>query len=240
MARLLSFALAAASGIKAFSKVLKNPGSRPASAGAQSRELATIQATRRYMMYVLLPFWFVPGILDWIWHRQTRIETTSGTTESFIHALMMTEVGIPILMGLFLEINAGVFALMIAAALIHEATAFWDVGFAVSRRVVAPREQHTHSLLEVIPLAAISFLACLHPQQFASLFGAGPEKPCFAIRLKRPALPVPYVASILGSVALFIAAPYTEEILRCWAAQRKGLTGTDTPDCARVLFGEAS
>ena len=55
---------------------------------------------------------------------------------------MMMEIGVPILMGLLLEINAGTIALFGAAAVIHELTAFWDVSYATSRRLVKPREQH--------------------------------------------------------------------------------------------------
>ncbi len=36
-------------------------------------------ATRRYLMYVLLPAWFAPDLADWWMHRRTRIQTTSGT-----------------------------------------------------------------------------------------------------------------------------------------------------------------
>src|SRR4051812_31888353 len=76
-------------------------------------------ATVRYLMYVLLPLWFVPGVLDWMWHRRTDIEHTSGTKESLIHSLMMTEVGLPILMGLFLEVNSLVLALMMGNLAVH-------------------------------------------------------------------------------------------------------------------------
>jgi hypothetical protein len=55
-------------------------------------------ASLRYLMYVLLPAWFVPGVVDWWMHRRTRIERTSGLPESLIHALMMTEVGVPVLL----------------------------------------------------------------------------------------------------------------------------------------------
>jgi hypothetical protein len=237
--RFLSTLLLTGSCLWELSKMVRRDGQKKKSGHMIRRELSTTDATRRYMMYVLLPVWFVPGILDWIWHRQTKIETTSGTRESLIHSLMMTEVGLPILIGLFLDINAGVFALMIAAATLHEATAFWDVAYAVSRRKVTPREQHTHSFLEVIPLAAVSFIACLHPGQFRALFGAGSEEARFGIHLKRPPLPAAYVASILGAVAMFIAAPYAEEVVRCWVAEKKGLAGRDTPECSRVLFGQA-
>src|SRR5207302_892582 len=47
--------------------------------------------TVRYLMYVLMPAWFVPGIADYLMHRRTRIERTSGLRESAIHSLMMAE-----------------------------------------------------------------------------------------------------------------------------------------------------
>jgi hypothetical protein len=45
--------------------------------------------TLRYLMYVLVPAWFVPGVADWVMHRKTGIERTSGLRESLVHALMM-------------------------------------------------------------------------------------------------------------------------------------------------------
>lgn len=39
----------------------------------------TAVAARRFLMYGLLPAWFVPGVLDWMMHRRTRIEDTAGT-----------------------------------------------------------------------------------------------------------------------------------------------------------------
>jgi hypothetical protein len=178
-------------------------------------------AMRRYVIYFLLPMWLVPGVLDHIWHRRKKIETTSGLGESLIHSLMMVEVGIPMLLGLVFEINAGLIALMLAAYLAHEATAIWDVSFAVERREVLPREQHTHSFLEMIPFCAVSFVICLHWNQFLALVGKGPERPGFALRLKQQPLGPRYVVRMLGAVALFIGLPYGEELLRCWRAQGK-------------------
>jgi hypothetical protein len=180
------------------------------------RDATDVQnATVRYLMYVLLPLWFVPGVLDWMWHRQTDIEHTSGTKESLIHSLMMTEVGLPILMGLFLEVNSLVLALMMGNLAVHELTAFWDVSYAVKHRRVLPREQHTHSLLEVLPFMAVSFMAVLHNDQFRAIFGLGKKRADWTLRPKRRRLPGRYLASILSGVAAFIVAPYAEELFRC-------------------------
>ena len=56
---------------------------------------AADEATRRYLMYIIMPVWSLAGFLDWLWHRQTKIETTSGAKESVMHLLMMAEAGAP-------------------------------------------------------------------------------------------------------------------------------------------------
>jgi hypothetical protein len=71
----------------------------------------------------------------------TDIEHTTGAKVSLIHLLMFGEVALPLLAGLFLEINALIIALMIVAFLAHEVTALWDVSYAVTRRYVSPVEQ---------------------------------------------------------------------------------------------------
>jgi hypothetical protein len=179
--------------------------------------------------------WVLAGSLDYICHRRTKIETTSGPTESIIHTLMMTEAGIPMLLGLYLEVNAGVILLMIAAFFAHAGTAIWDVAYVVERRKVTPNEQHVHSFLEVLPFCAVSFVICMHWNQFTSLFGEGGEKPRFALKKKEPPLPTAYLGGFLGAVAINGAA-YSEELIRCVGAHQKGLTGVDTPKAAPELY----
>jgi hypothetical protein len=87
--------------------------------------------TIRYLMYVLLPAWFVPGIADYVMHLRTRIERTSGLGESAIHALMMAEISVPLLLTLLCEVNSLLPGISTAAAGVHEATAIWDVRAAV-------------------------------------------------------------------------------------------------------------
>ena len=175
--------------------------------------------TRNYMLYFLLPLWIIPGLMDWWCHRRTRIEATSGTTESLIHLLMMAEIAIPITMGLLLEINALAISIMIAAFFVHEATAFWDVAYAEAHREVTPTEQHIHSFLEVLPFMAVSFVICLHSDQFFAIFGAGEHAARWAIRLKEPHLSVAYLVALFGSIGVFLGLPYAEELWRCLQAK---------------------
>jgi hypothetical protein len=201
----------------------------------EARRIAD-QSAQRYMMYIIMPAWGLVGALDWLWHRQTKIETTSGPKESMMHLLMMAEAGLPVLAGLYLETNAGLLTLMCAGVLLHQATVIWDVSYTVSRRKIPAREQHTHTFMETLPFDIFAVFACLHPEQFRSMLGMGDEKPDFALHLKKPGLPIRQIAAIFGTMTLFVALPHVEEFLRCWRAHKKGLTGADTPECARQLY----
>ncbi|HVT69645.1 MAG TPA: diguanylate cyclase, partial [Trebonia sp.] len=119
--------------------------------------------TIRYLLYVLVPAWFVPGVADWLMHRRTKIEDTSGLRESLIHALMMGEISVPVTLVLLCEVNPALLALCLSAGVIHTGTAVWDGHAATAgHREVSPLEQRIHSFLESIPFMAISALLCLH------------------------------------------------------------------------------
>jgi hypothetical protein len=193
------------------------------------------RATQNTILYGILPLWIVPGFLDYVFHRKSSIETTSGTHESLIHALQMTSIGVPTLMALFFEVNAAVIAASIGAAVLHEALTFWDIAYAEPLRRPEPNEQHVHSFLEVLPIMALTSLLTLHPAQTASVFGRGDQQPVWRLRLKRPPLRRRYLAAVGAAVTTFLAAPYAEELLRCYrtdrtfAAHRKPQTDDTRP-----------
>jgi hypothetical protein len=166
------------------------------------------------LLYFILPIWLLAGCADWLCHRASRIETTTGAKESLLHLLMFAEVGLPLLAAIFLQINAGIIALMIIAFFIHEATALWDVSYAVTARNVTPVEQHIHSFLEMIPLMAILFVVTRHWEQFLALFGLGVEPARFGLSWKKEPLPTGYVVSIMAATFMFELVPYVEEFLR--------------------------
>jgi hypothetical protein len=170
--------------------------------------------TRLLLLYFIMPVWFLAGFADYLCHRATDIAHTTGPKESLFHLLMFGEIAIPLLMCLFLEINALVFAVMIAAFLAHEATALWDVSYAIDKRYVSPLEQHVHSFLEMIPLMAGSFVTVLHWSQLLALFGLGTEPARFSTAWKSEPLPVLYIAAVLGAALLFELLPYLEELWR--------------------------
>ncbi|AEH90846.1 hypothetical protein [Mesorhizobium opportunistum] len=166
------------------------------------------------LMYFVLPVWLVAGFADWLCHRATHIESTTGAKESLIHLLMFAEVGIPLLAAMFLEVNALVISVMMIVFLIHEATAIWDVRYATTARTVSPIEQHVHSFLEMIPLMGLVSVVSLHWGQFLALFGFGPESARFGLAWKEQQLPVGYVATVMSVILLFELLPYVEEFFR--------------------------
>ena len=177
-------------------------------------------ATRRILLYGVLPAWIGAGLADWWHHRRTKIEQTSGPTESAIHSLMMAEAGVPTFLGLFCEVNAGVLAAALGSVAAHEATAYWDVSYAQSRRYVSPGEQQIHSLLEVVPMAATTLLLALHWDQALALVGRGTSAPDLRLRPKSRPLSRTERAGAIGSILLFGAIPYTEELVRCLRGAR--------------------
>jgi hypothetical protein len=179
------------------------------SAGERRRDI-----TRRFLMNVVLPVWLAAGIADWLCHRASSIETTTGPKESIIHLLMLTEAAVPVLCGMFLEITSPILALMIVAVLLHDATALWDVGYAVTMREVTPIEQHVHSFLEVVPVMAVAFVSVLHWPQLLALLGIGRDRPDWSIRWKRRPLPLRYTLGMLAAQVALEWLPYLEELGR--------------------------
>ena len=172
------------------------------------------------LMYFILPLWLAAGFADWLCHRASHIETTTGAKESLIHLLMFAEIGLPLLAAMFLEINGLIIAVMLLAFFVHEATALWDVSYATSARTVTPIEQHVHSFLEIIPLMALVSVVSRHWQQFLAVFGMGSEPLRTDLTLKSEPLPIVYIAGILIMVLLFELLPYIEEFVRGLRANR--------------------
>jgi hypothetical protein len=156
------------------------------------------------------------GAADWICHRASHIEKTSGPKESAIHLLMLIEVGAALLLGIFLEIDSLVIVLMAACFIAHEFTSYWDLAYAAPRRRVSPTEQHIHDYLAVIPFLALSFVLVLHWKQALALIGRGPETAGWGLEWKHGALPTSYVATLLAVLLLFDVLPYLEELWRGW------------------------
>ena len=172
------------------------------------------------LLYFIVPLWLLAGLADWACHKQADIAATSGLKESAIHLLMFVEVGVPLLMAIFLEINALIIVIAFSCFLLHEATALWDVSYARKTREVSAIEQHVHSFLEMIPLMALVLIVAAHWQAFLSVFGQAQVSPTFAFIMKSPALSGQYITLLLIAVMVVVIGPFIEEFIRCYKAQR--------------------
>jgi hypothetical protein len=182
------------------------------------------------LMYFVLPLWLAAGFADYLCHRASHIESTSGPAESALHLLQFAEMAVPILAALFLEINALIFLIMIASVILHQATALWDLYYASGRRTITPIEQQVHSFLEMLPLMGLVLIAVLHWQQFMALFGLGTEPARFDLTLKSGPPSWIYVTAVLVAALLFELLPYGEELVR-------GLRADDRPEMPRRRRG---
>jgi hypothetical protein len=171
-------------------------------------------AARQVLLWFILPLWLAAGVADWLCHRATDIAHTTGAKESLLHLLMLGLAAVPTLLGLFLEVNSLTFTVMLGALVLHQATALWDMRYAVPRREVRPIEQHVHSYLELVPMMALLLLVVLHWPQFLALFGQGEAPARWGLEWKRDPVPGWYVFGILGAMALLEVLPYLEELWR--------------------------
>jgi hypothetical protein len=177
-----------------------------------------------FMLYVLLPLWFVAGVADYLLHRRTRIEHTSGVGESRLHVLQAIEIAIPLLAGLFLEINSLVLGIMILFVLAHTATALWDAAYSTPRRYISPLEQHVHSHLEYVPLIAVALVVLMHWEGFLGLLSLPGGTADFGIRLKRAPLSGAVILAVLVPVFLVQGTLLAEEAIRTGRAARSPRT----------------
>src|ERR1044072_6264298 len=93
------------------------------------------------LMFFALPLWLAAGFADYLCHRASRIEATSGPKESALHLLQFAEMAIPTLAAIFLDINALIILTGIVCLVLHEATAIWDVRYAYDRCEVRSEER---------------------------------------------------------------------------------------------------
>jgi hypothetical protein len=182
---------------------------------------ATARLAERYILAVILPAWMAAAGVDYVLHRRSQIESTSGSYESRLHVVGISLSALPVLAGLLCEIEAGALAVMGGGFVVHAAMTVWDIGYADGRRRIVPLEQHVHALLEMLPFMALSLAAIAHRGQAAALFGAGNEKPRFALRGKRKPIPLRLLAATIAGFTVIVALPFAEEYARCVRYERK-------------------
>ena len=182
------------------------------------------------LLYFLFPLWLLAGVADYICHRRTAIERTSGIGESALHVLQAIEIGIPLVAGLFFEINALVLAIMWTSVLAHTLTALWDGSYTSRRRRISPIEQHIHSHLEYVPIVAVLLVSLLYWDPLRALFGfaAGPR--AFTLEPKHQPIDSRYLLAILAPIVVFQGGLLLEEFVRTWRHGRRSLAPVEAAE----------
>jgi hypothetical protein len=155
---------------------------------------------------VLFPIWLAAGVGDYLCHRATRIETTSGIPESVTHLATASLMGTGAIALMFLEYNALLLAFLTLLFVAHEIVVQIDLRVAQPLRAISPIEQQIHAFLEAAPFAALAVVATVTLIE---------ERYVFAVRLRDPTPSAPLIAALLVAMTTLGAIPYWEEFWRC-------------------------
>jgi uncharacterized membrane protein YidH (DUF202 family) len=171
--------------------------------------------------YVIFPFWLGIGLLDLALHQRTHIAATSGAPESALHLVQTAQNGIPVLIVLFLEINALALLIIAVCVVAHTLTAYVDIAYTATRRHISPFEQFVHAFMIVLPILALLLLTILHWDEAREMAdpAAAPSR-AWAIGLRQTPHDASLVAVILVSSGLFALVPALAEFLQTWRAAR--------------------
>ena len=168
---------------------------------------------------VVYPLWLLAGTADVLVHRRDRIERSTGTHESLLHVVQCLQMGLPVLLVLFLDVTAPVFLLCAAFVALHTWTSWRDTRFADARRHIGPLEQKIHVALDAIPWVALALVAVLHIDALRGLVGAGDAD--WAWRLRRPVWPAWLIVIVLLTSFAFGLLPSLLE----WQRVRRATAG---------------
>jgi len=177
------------------------------------------------LLYLFLPLWGVAGFVDWLCHRATHIESTSGLTESLMHSLMGIQVGIPIILCLTYRVNVLILLLCLFAWALHEFIAHMDVHYASQRRKISIWEMHAHSYLATLPLYMLSIIAVINWPVVLDLVQLNWAGQMTLKRMEYQHGFDGYLVVYLTFMGVVCVLPYLQENIRCLVhlLKRKGV-----------------
>ncbi len=158
-----------------------------------------------FLLWGLYPAWLLAGAGDYLCHRASDIEHTSGTKESWLHLLQFLSLLIAFAIAVLMTLNAIVFAIAVALVVVHTVLAHVDVSYTDGRRYISPIEQLVHGFMDVLPPVAIALIGVMHWPEIA----AAPSAPILSLR-------PPDIGRVLfvGSFAVLSGVPILEELAR--------------------------
>ena len=167
---------------------------------------------------LVYPLWLAAGVADVLVHWRDRIDRHAGTRESMMHVAMCVQMGIPVLMVLFLDVTAPVFLVATAAVAVHGWISWRDASFADRVRHIGPLEQKVHVALDAVPWLALALLALLHAPALHGLVDGSEAD--WSWRWRRPAFAPAVIVAVLASAFAFGLMPSVLELRRAYRATR--------------------
>lgn len=179
------------------------------------------------ILFGLLPLWMIAGFVDYLCHRATRIEHTSGVKESLLHIVMGFQVGIPVFMALVFELNVLVTLVCLVMLVVHEVVAVWDVRLAEPVRRISIWETHAHAFLLTIPFYTFALVAVRNMEVFLATISLDWAGQLSLVPRKQVVGPPGYLVYYFVTVFALGLLPYAEELRRCLRVRRAAaLRGT--------------
>jgi hypothetical protein len=176
------------------------------------------------LVWGLYPVWLLAGAADYLCHRRSDIEHTSGSKESWFHLLQFLCLLVALSAAVLLKTNAVVFGVIVAAVLSHSLLSFFDVSYTDGRRYISPIEQQVHGFMDVLPWVATALFGVLHWPEIRS----GITSSLFVLRTS---LELEH-GLLLGSFIVLTGAPILEELMRTrrhrWEREQRFQAGLAT------------
>lgn len=183
-----------------------------------------------FLGWALYPMWLAAGALDYLCHRRTDIEHTSGPVESWLHVAQFACIGVLLSLALLVQPTLAVWIAMLFIAVTHSALAFIDVSYTIKRRPVTPLEQLAHNFLDVIPLFTVGLIGVLNWTAMQDATSTMTQSAGLSDAISPGARTL-----VLGSFVVLAGSPILEELIRSLRARRGGSRQTASHDVLHAL-----
>lgn len=171
-------------------------------------------ASESWLAYGGYLLWLVAGLGDFLCHRRTDLPHTSGVAESASHLIQLALLALAIVIGLAFEMGRAIALLLCVLVIVHAAVGYWDTRVAFKRRrVVAPLEQHIHSVLDMAPWISLAWVLVT---TWPAAAGDG-----WGLALRRPALPLALWLAVLLPAGVLSVVPALLEFNAAWKARHE-------------------
>jgi hypothetical protein len=163
-----------------------------------------------FLVWVLYPAWLVAGAGDYLCHRRTHIEETSGTPESWLHVAQFFLLFVALLFAVAFRPTVTTLVFVVLLTVLHSVISYVDVSYTIQHRYISPIEQLVHSFLDVIPLVAAALIVVL----YWNIARENVTQP--VMEFVSPSIGA---AALLGSFVVLAGLPIAEELWRTHRAE---------------------